>query len=414
MTFWILAFVLAVAASGFVVLPFLKHQRRDQAPGEVAATGSHDRAAANVAIYKDQLDALGGEDAPVMAADRAALTEDLQRNLLVETAANEAALVARPGPGPWLAVAALPLFALLTYALTGSMDDLLLAEALRDSEGKPSAGQLHALEEQLDSQDWNHDGRFFLARAWMTAGEFESAAGAYRHLVDVFPDDAGLLAQYAEALFLADERQSTPRVEVAITAALAKNPHDTTLHEIRGMSAFNAGRISDAVTHFENALATTSAPARRDLIISAIARLRGDEADGGQHGQPDASAQSPAVPEAVAGGRSLSVLVELGSDARAAGTEVVFVYARAIDGPRMPLAIQRLAPADLPALVELTSAMAMVPNMSLDTFDRVEVVARLSRSGSVTPAAGDVEAISAPVDLTATPGVIKLQMTTTL
>ena len=105
------------------------------------------------------------------------------------------------------------------------------------------------------------------------------------------------------------------------------------------------------------------------------------------------------------------MLVELDPSVPVQGSETVFVYARATGGPRMPLAIQRLTPGALPVLVRLTTSMAMVPNMSLDTFDTVEVVARLSRSGSVTPGEGDVEALSPVLDLTQSVDVVKLRLT---
>ena len=74
----------------------------------------------------------------------------------------------------------------------------------------------------------------------------------------------------------------------------------------------------------------------------------------------------------------------------------VFVIARAPNGPPMPIAVRALDPAALPQQLVLTDHDAMQPNRTLSMFDRVEVVARLSRSGNPMRQADDVES---PVQL---------------
>ncbi len=63
----------------------------------------------------------------------------------------------------------------------------------------------------------------------------------------------------------------------------------------------------------------------------------------------------------------------------------------------MPLAILRKQVRDLPITFELDDSMAMQPQMTLSSFDKVVVVARISRSGTAMPEAGDAQGLSQPL-----------------
>lgn len=99
---------------------------------------------------------------------------------------------------------------------------------------------------------------------------------------------------------------------------------------------------------------------------------------------------------APAGSASIKVSVSLSRAvaAKAAPNDVVFVFARAAQGPRMPLAIARLQVKDLPTTVVLDDSHSMSPEMKLSTAPEVVVVARVSKSGNAMPQPGDLEGVS--------------------
>jgi cytochrome c-type biogenesis protein CcmH len=133
-----------------------------------------------------------------------------------------------------------------------------------------------------------------------------------------------------------------------------------------------------------------------------LAELLGVPAMAGGAGQPVASAtaSSPQQGEArsevststaVKQGEKVTVAVDISSQARekfSAG-DTVFVYAKAKQGPRMPLAVQRLTLAELPTTVTLDDSMAMMQGMNMSAFEQLVISARVSKSGSAIAQSGD-------------------------
>ncbi len=77
----------------------------------------------------------------------------------------------------------------------------------------------------------------------------------------------------------------------------------------------------------------------------------------------------------------------------------MFIFARAVQGPRMPLAIVRKQVKDLPVTVTLDDSLAMSPAMTLSKFGQVTVGARVSPSGNAMPQSGDLEGSKSPVSV---------------
>ena len=111
--------------------------------------------------------------------------------------------------------------------------------------------------------------------------------------------------------------------------------------------------------------------------------------------EPVAKAPSPTATAAT----QVAGTVELDPALRSqvADTDTVFIFARAAQGPRFPLAVLRKQVRDLPLSFVLDDSMSMTPDAKLSGFPLVIVGARVSKSGSATPSAGDLEGSIAPV-----------------
>jgi cytochrome c-type biogenesis protein CcmH len=85
-------------------------------------------------------------------------------------------------------------------------------------------------------------------------------------------------------------------------------------------------------------------------------------------------------------GAGLTVEVQLAAEVvdKVRPTDAVFIFARALSGPPMPLAVKRITVADLPATVNLSDADAMTPQLRLSNFEQVRLFARVSRDGNAT------------------------------
>mgnify|MGYP001597388133 CR=1 FL=1 len=111
------------------------------------------------------------------------------------------------------------------------------------------------------------------------------------------------------------------------------------------------------------------------------------------------NANSPARSQTALPARSIKVTVKLSPTlaAKAAPGDVVFIFARAAQGPKMPLAIVRKQAKELPITVTLDDSMAMVPDMKMSSFPELVIGARISKSGDAITKPGDLEGYTSPL-----------------
>jgi cytochrome c-type biogenesis protein CcmH len=117
---------------------------------------------------------------------------------------------------------------------------------------------------------------------------------------------------------------------------------------------------------------------------------------------PEVVASIPAeVAPAAATGAEISGEVVLSATVKGkvSPDDTVFIFAKAAQGPKMPLAILRKQVKDLPLTFSLNDAMAMSPQMKLSSFPEVLVSARVSKGGQAMAQPGDWQGQSVPVKL---------------
>ncbi|MCK7595193.1 tetratricopeptide repeat protein [Pseudomarimonas salicorniae] len=393
MVFWILIAAMTAAALLFVLMPLVRDgglRRRRRA--ERVLADAHAAGLLDEQEYRKKLGALDvGEPASAPPARGAA--------------AGLALL--------------LPLSAALLYFHLGEPRALdgeatrgapTAASAQADTEGAPPPDMEQAVQglaERLRNEPDNPEGWLLLGRAYKSMERFEPAKEALSQAWRLAPDNPDVMIEYAEAQALSAPRR---RIEgeplEMIRKAVELQPDHQRGIWLLGVAAMQGGRPKEAVDRWETL---------RQLISSDLSAVRAldEQIEGARQAaglpparQSTALADSPAgtdgapepAPAAAAEGDGprLTVTVDIAPALRERlkASDVLFVFARPAEGSRMPLAIQRLPAANLPATVILDDSHSMMPALKLSTMPQVVVGARVSSSGQAIPQPGDLEGLS--------------------
>jgi len=273
----------------------------------------------------------------------------------------------------------------------------------RDLLGKPAA----LISEALAAEPDNATARWLSGMVAFQRGQFQSAATTWKRVLDQVDPESEDAEELRELIRQAEQRAGIPpEMQLAAntdaTAAAAPSGQSQAPAQPDPAESDQAQPKPETPTGSavpgEAPASTTQQTAQPDAggVPSQLAQ-----------GQPPAGGESAAAaaqPSANAPGQSdaapgLEVSVSLASElaGRMPPRTTVFVFARAAAGPPMPLAVQQLRLADLPATVRLDDSMAMMPTMQLSSFPEVVVGARVSPSGQAMPQPGDLEGATGPV-----------------
>ncbi len=254
------------------------------------------------------------------------------------------------------------------------------------------------LAQRLKSKPDDPEGWMMLARSYVVIGNHAQAVTAFKQAALQRPDDADLLADYADALAMANNRALDGEPESLVERALQIDPKNPKALALAGTIAFDKKNYKEAVRYWEHLVATEPADSPyRQQIQGGIAEARQ------LAGMPAPAAPTAETASVPSDGRAaaepfarISGTVSLAPTLkdRVRPDDTLFVFARAADGSRMPLAILRKRVRDLPFQFTLDDSMAMSPDAKLSGASRVVVGARISRSGNAMPQEGDLQGIT--------------------
>lgn len=369
--FWIAAGALLLVALAFLLIPIL-HGRRAQS--------EEDRTALNVALYEERLAELVAQHGAGTLSDAQleAGRADAARELLEDTEGSETPRIAKLGRSvPLIAAVLVPLVGYGLYTHWGASDKVQMARQFSEQPRTVEEMTAH-LEQAVQDQPDSAEAWYFLGRTYMNQERPGDAAKAFSRVVEIAGRQPELLGQWAQALYFARDRKWSEELQALTDEALQSDPQELTTLGLLGIAAYEESRYQDAVRFWEQLVAALpEEDPSREAIRGGIERARQ---------QIDGDSAVEQAQSAANAGTTLEIQVALDPEVveSVSPQDTVFVFARAVSGPPVPLAAKRLTVADLPATITLGDADAMVPSMKISSVEQVMVMARISRSGDAT------------------------------
>jgi cytochrome c-type biogenesis protein CcmH len=405
--FIVVAVALTLAVLALLLVPLLLKERKQR----VGSTGE-----LSIAVLRDQLSDLEDQrkagllDAELFVEEQA----ELERRALEDGAAAQATNLQATARKRTLAVIlglALPAVTVGLYFLLGSPDALKpqpAADAAGNHALSPQQIQAMAakLAERLQSNPADGEGWLMLGRSYAVLGRYAESAAAFDRATTLLKPDANMLADYADIMAMAQGRRLSGEPEKIIARALSVDPRHIKSLALAGSAAFERGDFGNAALTWRSILTLVPPDS---AVAQSIGKSIADAERRMGVGGPQAAAQ-PTVPATAAASPSVSGTVVLAPDLAgklpAEGT--LFVFARATDGSRIPLAMARVNPVKLPYAFKLDDSMSMTPNARLSSAKSFVIGARVSRSGEALAKPGDFEGFSAPVTVGANGVVVTI------
>ncbi len=401
--FWALFFLFIVAALAFVLPPLLRRGVRQ---------GHVDRKEANVAIYYDQMAELKSDldSGELDAAQYEDARREIEKRLSEDVPLESAPVVTQAGRWPGYVLAgAIPALAIALYLALGNPEALLMSRPEAPVAGEPgqhdAAPMIAALEAKLKAKPDDAPGWHMLARSYAAIENYGKAAQAFAKASELFPEDARLLADYADALAMSQGRNLQGKPLELINKALKLNPNDEKTLNLAASAAYQRKDLVQAVLFWRQLLKLL--PPDSD-IAKGIAATVAETEKLAASGSPDN--MSKPIEKGGAGGKpqqpqqgaaSISGRVILSKDlaARVSPTDKVFIFAQAPQGPRMPIASLKIDTRQLPYRYTLDDSVSMSPNDKLSNHPEVMISARISKSGQAMAQSGDLQGKTGPVKL---------------
>jgi cytochrome c-type biogenesis protein CcmH len=385
--FVLAAALLTLAALAFVLWPLLR--------GRVRAPMSLRQA--NLSVYRDQFAelerdlALGVLDAGQYESARA----ELERRVLEEAGGEQARQGTPARRGAWITAAVIgvgiPVLSGLLYAKLGTPDALDPSKRVVADPGSITVEQFQAMTEKLaqhlaanpdDVKGW-----LMLGRAYKALERHGDAVKALSEAKRRQPGNVEILVELAEATALAQGRDLEGEPRKLLEQALAIDPNDEKALTLAGTAAFARKDYRAAIGYWERL--RKRVPADSELGQALARGIEEARTLGGIEPAPERAA-GVAGPEAIRGEVRLAAALKQ----EAAPDDTVFVFVRAAEGPRMPLAVLTKKVKDLPTRFQLDDSQSMTPDLKLSGFPKLIVSARVSRSGSAAPQPGDLQGAS--------------------
>lgn len=395
--FWVLAISLVIVALFFLVRPFFTETKKDEV----------ERSALNVKITKERILELEVEleQATISKKEYEQTREELEQALLNDLE-QETHTSTELNKGDYnkftriIFIVCVPVFAISLYLYLGQPELIeggkkqTTTSAGHGSNGKTNIGTIEQMIEKLAArlkEDPNNaEGWFMLGRSYMSINRYKEAVDALEKTNQLVPNNPTVMLRYADALTMLKGGQISGKPFDLIKKAVAIKPDDQTGLWLLGMGYEEQGEYEKAISYW-NLLLPLLKDESSIVEVNNLIRQAKRKAGIDITASVQSKSQTPNINKKSGSRLSVSVTIDKSVLKNTSANDVVFIFAKALTGPPMPLAIVRKQVKDLPLQVVLDDTMAMTPTMKLSNFNKVQVLARISKSGTAKSQSGDLE-----------------------
>ncbi|OUL58529.1 c-type cytochrome biogenesis protein CcmI [Pseudoalteromonas ulvae] len=236
-----------------------------------------------------------------------------------------------------------------------------------------------------------------LGRVAMSLNDLSMATQAFEKSLKINPDNVNVMLAYSQALLVDGSEESINKAAKKLSKILQQNPTNMDAISLLALIAYERKDWLEAKTAFELLLSSMEKADPRYVLIEQRINELNQRLNVSAEGDINKNSQSMALQP-----RQLTVKLSLSDDLvnNVPKGATLFVFAKAAQGPQMPLAVVKLTSVDLPTTVVLSQDNAMMPSLTMEQFDQVIVTARISIDDKVDVQVGELQGQSAVIDLT--------------
>ncbi len=407
--FWILIAILVAIAVAFILPALFKKNVLEDATREQ-----------NIAIAKEQLSELERrfESKDIDEKNYLSVKEELEYALLndlkesdLEAKNNQQIKIKNNHKSPvktidaWLILLLTPLIAIPVYLNLGNLNFTKHLDSKNavvkstnhnmplKADGSPDVEKLtQQLQKEMESNPTDPKGWYMLGRAYMMINRVPEAVKSFEKSLALRPDSAETMLSLADSLSMNNEGKLIGKPRELVKKALLIEPQNVTALWLSGMAASQEGVYQEAISQWQKLLPfIENNPEDKTAVLGLIDEARNRLTDNKK--SPTASKPDSSIVEAEAADTNKSISLEISISQefknKVSPQDSVFIYAKAMNGPPMPLAAVRKLVSDFPIKVMLDDDMAMIPSLKLSSFNTVVVGARISKSGQAIATKGD-------------------------
>lgn len=380
--------VLLLVTLGFVVWPAFSN--RDY----IAS-----REAENLRLYNQRKKEIAKAD--YSADEREQMLLELDRELVTSEADSAQASPVSPKTKILTSFALFILMVssvLFIYQNMGAQDELVATqllnkmstESLTDEE---SVTLKESLRKASISQPENGEWLYLYARMLINEGQYTEGVKTFERILKGLPEEAkadraATLVQIAQGKFYIAEQKASESIYSYLEQALVLEPKNSQALGLGGIMAFELGYLEKALDHWKALWFNMSSSPEAGALEQGIRRIADSLESQGK--TVDLIWMKRAEVKVI-----VSITDELKSQLKEG--DAVFVMAKAVSGPVMPLAALRILAKDLPMEVVLNDSQGMVPGLALSKFEEVQVIARVAKGGQPMANSGDFQGVIKPV-----------------